>query len=151
MTKEPSTAHHSASNATATDDVDINDVFDQLLLAEERLAEDSYRRGLAQGVREGNVDAYHFGYHRGAEVGAELGFYYGVICGQEKALQESGGSSKGESLLKELKREIEEFPRFNDLEADIVEGLVRMRTKYKKLCALLKISAKYVRPNELSF
>lgn len=143
---EPSTSHQSANE----DDVDINDVFDNLLLAEEHLAEAGYQRGLAQGVREGNVDAYHFGYHRGAEVGAELGFYYGVICGQESASKE-GGSSKGKSLLKELKREIEEFPKFNDLEADIVEGLVKLRAKYKKLCALLKISAKYARPNELSF
>uniref|UniRef100_A0A8D8FGH8 Oral cancer-overexpressed protein 1 homolog n=1 Tax=Culex pipiens TaxID=7175 RepID=A0A8D8FGH8_CULPI len=147
MTNEPSTSHQSSASV---DDVDINDVFDNLLLAEEHLAEAGYQRGLAQGVREGNVDAYHFGYHRGAEVGAELGFYYGVICGQEGALKE-GGSSKGESLLKELKREIEEFPKFNDLEADIVEGLVKLRAKYKKLCALLKISAKYARPNELSF
>lgn len=143
MTNEPSTSHN-ASN----DDVDINDAFDAILLAEERLAEEGYERGFAQGAREGNVDAYHFGYHRGAEVGAELGFYYGVISGVEKDLTDS---SKGEGLLKELKREIEEFPRFNDLEADLVEGLVKIRGKYKKLCAVLKISAKYAKPNELSF
>lgn len=102
------------------------------------------------GAAEGNVEAYHFGYHRGAEIGAELGFYYGVICGLEGHTKE--GNAKANTLLTELKREIEEFPTFNDLEVDYLERLLLLRNKYKKLCALLKIPAKYPKTtNELSF
>lgn len=127
-------------------------MFDDLLLVEERLSEESYQRGLEAGAKQGNVDAYHFGYHRGAEVGSELGFYYGVLCAQEGNLAEQTETpSKGELLLKELKKEIEEFPTVNDLEVDLLGRLLKLRNKYKKLCVLLKISAKYVNPNELSF
>nr|XP_019537632.2 protein LTO1 homolog [Aedes albopictus] len=132
-------------------EVDINDVFDDLLLVEERLSDESYHRGLEAGAKQGNVDAYHFGYHRGAEIGAELGFYYGVVCAQEGCFVEGGELSKSEVLLKELKKEIEEFPTYNDLEVDLLERLLKLRNKYKKLCVLLKISAKYTKPNELSF
>ncbi|XP_065081601.1 protein LTO1 homolog [Ochlerotatus camptorhynchus] len=140
--------------AEGTVEVDINDVFDDLLLVEERLSEESYQRGLQVGAEQGNVDAYHFGYHRGAEIGAELGFYYGVLCAQENSTgkgTEETTPTKGYILLTELKKEIEEFPTFNDLEVDLLERLVKLRNKYKKLCVLLKISAKYPKPNELSF
>ncbi|XP_053683448.1 protein LTO1 homolog [Sabethes cyaneus] len=136
--------------AEASAEVDINDVFEDLLLSEERVAEQSFKEGVEVGSAEGNVEAYHFGYHRGAEVGAELGFYYGVICGQEDDSREV--SAKASALLKELKTEIDQFPTFNDLEVDILERLLLIRNKYKKLCALLKISAKYPKTtNELSF
>ncbi|XP_055623915.1 protein LTO1 homolog [Toxorhynchites rutilus septentrionalis] len=130
-------------------EVDINDVFEDLFLAEEKLSEESYQRGVAAGVLEGNVDAYHFGYHRGAEIGAELGFYYGVICAQESNLEEP--KTKAENLLREIKQQIEEFPITNDLEVDLLDKLLKLRNQYKKLCVLLKISAKYPKPNELSF
>ncbi|XP_058840745.1 protein LTO1 homolog isoform X1 [Topomyia yanbarensis] len=130
-------------------EVDINDVFEDLLLVEERLTERSYQEGLQVGSQEGNVEAYHFGYHRGAEIGAELGFYYGVLCARESSAE--GSSSKATALLQELKKEIEAFPKVNDLEIDILEKLLKLRNKYKKLCTLLKISAKYSRTNELSF
>lgn len=139
------------NETTPGTEVDINDVFDDLLLVEERLSEESYQRGLEAGAKQGNVDAYHFGYHRGAEIGAELGFYYGVICAQEGGFEGGETPSKGELLLRELKKEIEEFPTFNDLEVDLLERLLKLRNKYKKLCVLLKISAKYTKPNELSF
>ncbi|XP_055597919.1 protein LTO1 homolog [Uranotaenia lowii] len=135
-----------ASNSAPAPEVDINDVFDDLLLTEERLAEESYEQGKEIGSQQGNVEAYHFGYHRGAEVGAELGFYYGVIKGLGEIVV-----PKAKSLAEEILKDIEEFPRFNDLEQDIVERLVKIRNRYKKLCALLKISAKFNKGNELSF
>lgn len=139
--------------AESTTEVDINDVFDDLLLVEERLSEESYQRGLQVGAEQGNVDAYHFGYHRGAEIGAELGFYYGVLCALEGGCRKRSEETptKGDILLTELKGEIDEFPKFNDLEVDLLERLMKIRNKYKKLCSLLKVSAKYPKPNELSF
>ncbi|XP_055534107.1 protein LTO1 homolog [Wyeomyia smithii] len=139
-----------SNSAKASAEVDINEVFDNLLLSEERLAEESFKQGVEVGTAEGNVDAYHFGYHRGAEIGSELGFYYGVIGAQENDPCEV--SPKAKALLKELISEIEEFPKFNDLEVDFLARLLLIRNKYKKLCALLKISAKYQQSaNELSF
>lgn len=40
---------------------DINDVFDQILLSEERISEEGYKSGFEKGVSEGNLEAYHLG------------------------------------------------------------------------------------------
>jgi hypothetical protein len=39
----------------------INEVFEQILLSEERIAEESYKQGFEKGVSEGNLEAYHIG------------------------------------------------------------------------------------------
>jgi len=41
--------------------MDINDAFEQILLSEERIAEESYKKGFEKGVTEGNLEAYHIG------------------------------------------------------------------------------------------
>jgi flagellar biosynthesis/type III secretory pathway protein FliH len=41
--------------------MDVNDAFDQILLSEERIAEESYKQGFEKGVSEGNLEAYHLG------------------------------------------------------------------------------------------
>ena len=41
--------------------MDINDIFEQILLSEERIAEESYKKGFEKGVSEGNLKAYHIG------------------------------------------------------------------------------------------
>lgn len=49
---------------TASDELnsmDINDVFDQILLSEERISEEGYKSGFEKGVSEGNLEAYHLG------------------------------------------------------------------------------------------
>lgn len=40
---------------------DINDVFEQILLSEERIADEAYKQGFDKSVSEGNLEAYHLG------------------------------------------------------------------------------------------
>lgn len=40
---------------------DINDVFEQILLSEERIADEAYKQGFDKSVTEGNLTAYHLG------------------------------------------------------------------------------------------
>jgi hypothetical protein len=35
---------------------DINDVFEQILLSEERISEESYKQGFSKGVSDGNLE-----------------------------------------------------------------------------------------------
>jgi hypothetical protein len=42
-------------------EVNVNDAFEQILLSEERIAEESYKQGFEKGVSEGNLEAYHLG------------------------------------------------------------------------------------------
>lgn len=43
--------------------MDINEVFDSILLSEERISEEGYKQGFEKGVSEGNLEAYHLGKH----------------------------------------------------------------------------------------
>lgn len=42
-------------------EMNINEVFDQILLSEERIAEEGFKQGFDKGVSEGNLEAYHLG------------------------------------------------------------------------------------------
>lgn len=42
-------------------EMNINEVFDQILLSEERIAEEGFKQGFEKGVSEGNLEAYHLG------------------------------------------------------------------------------------------
>lgn len=92
------------------------------------------------------------GYHRGAEIGAELGFYAAVI---ESYLKYSAYCSKISldkiKPLNNLKDTIDNFPRINADNIDILELMDSIRAKYKKLCAQFKINIKYPECDKFSF
>lgn len=140
-----------SSNDGGADDRkrDINDIFEDIALSEERICDDAYEKGFADGEVAGNVDGYHLGFHRGADIGSELGYYYGVLGEQKKAL-----ASHPERMVKAVDvclELIDAFPRTNDEHVDIFAEIDKIRASYRKACALLKISSKYPGASKLSF
>lgn len=131
-----------------TVDRDINEIFDDIALSEVRINEEGYQKGLAEGKIIGNTDGYHLGYHRGAELGAELGFYYGVLQAHSKNQQNTERQQKSIELVLKL---VEDFPRTNDEQADILGLADTIRAQYRKACAILKINGKYPDSDQLSF
>lgn len=127
---------------------DINEVFEDLLFAEERFIEEAYKEGLLQGKVKDNVEGFHLGYHRGAEIGAEIGFYHSVT---NYYLDNDSVSDKAKVVLTSLKKLIEDFPKNNVDDVDIVELLAKIQLLYKKACALLKITLSYPERDNLSF
>lgn len=129
---------------------DINDIFDDIALSEERISDESYQEGFNDGESTGNVDGYHLGFHRGADIGSELGYYYGVLSIQKVALT----TSSTERTIKAVEtclQLIDAYPRSNDEHVDIFAELEKIRSLYRKTCALLKIASKYPGANKLSF
>lgn len=131
-----------------TVDRDINEIFDDIALSEVRINEEGYQKGLAEGKIIGNTDGYHLGYHRGAELGAELGFYYGVLQAHSKNQQNTERQQKSIEIVLKL---VEDFPRTNDEQADILGLADTIRAQYRKACAILKINGKYPDSDQLSF
>lgn len=133
-------------------DKDINEVFDDILLSEEKIIKKSYDDGFSIGASQGNPEGYHLGYHRGAEIGAELGFYSGIL---ETYWNDLGTASESTSQkiesLKTLKSIIDNFPHTNVDNVDIVEVLNNIRARFKKVCAQLKINIKYPESDNFSF
>ncbi|XP_018578384.1 oral cancer-overexpressed protein 1 homolog [Anoplophora glabripennis] len=130
---------------------DINEVFDELLLSEEKVIADSYKEGFEIGAAKGNPEGYHLGYHRGAELGSEIGYYTGVI---ESYLNLSNDGRLPEKIVKSLdnlKKLLDSFPWHNAEDIDIIEQANIIRAKFKKVCAQLKIDITYPENGNLSF
>lgn len=131
-----------------TEQRDINDIFDDIASIEDQINEGSYQKGLTDGKSIGNTDGYHLGYHRGAELGAELGYYYGVLKVYSNRQQ---NTERQQSCIELVLKLIDEFPRTNSEQADIIGLAGVIRTQYRKTCAILKINRKYPESDQLSF
>lgn len=134
--------------STAIESRDINDIFDDIALSEEKISELGYQKGYRDGELAGNTDGYHLGYHRGAELGSELGYYYGVLSKYSKKKSNSERINKAIDTCLSL---IDTFPRTNDETIDILALADTIRAHYRKSCALLKINGKYPEADQLTF
>lgn len=146
---QPTEETKAESAKVEKNDRDINDVFDDIVLSEEKVAEEGYQKGFEDGESSGNTDGYHLGYHRGAELGAELGYYFGVLMDYTKTRKVP--SEKATKAIESCLEMIDTFPRTNDDQVDILQMADNIRAQYRKACALLKISGKYPEADQLNF
>ncbi|GJQ86230.1 hypothetical protein Trydic_g8930 [Trypoxylus dichotomus] len=133
------------------EDKDINDVFSDILLAEDKVFEESYKEGYTKATTEGNIEGYHLGYHRGAELGAELGYYLSIAEDYFNESDEKPYSEKIKNNLSTIIKSINEFPKENVDDVDIFAEIDKIRSLFKKACALLKIDAHFSEIDKLSF
>lgn len=136
--------------STADCDQDINDVFDNILLSEEKIVQRAFQEGFDAGKKNGELDGYHAGYHRGAELGAEIGFYKGIVesfSGNEV----HGVNEKVLQILQKLNSLLESFPKYNNHDCDIQSMLDNIRSQYKKLCSIMKLNLPYPTSSRMSF
>lgn len=132
----------------SADHRDINDIFDDIVLSEERINEEAYEKGLLEGKVSGNTDGYHLGYHRGAELGAELGFYYGTL---DEYRRSTSVNDRQKVTIEKVLDLINQFPRTNDEHVDIIGLADNIRAQYRKACAILKINGKFPESDQLNF
>ncbi|EDW09593.1 protein LTO1 homolog [Drosophila mojavensis] len=115
------------------DSRDINDLFDDIVLTEEKHARQGYAEGISDGRAQGNQEGYQLGYAQGVQLGEELGGIYGQVVAQ----QQLPHTEKLQRTLQQLRQLIEEFPRQNDPEQDIIGAVEHIRNTHRRLCALL--------------
>lgn len=139
------------TTAPAADDQrDINDIFDEIISVEDHAEQEAYEQAHCAASTVGNTEGYHLGYHRGAELGAELGYYAGVACVYRQHLQPAA-DSKLDAALAAVENAALRMPTSNDADVDLFERVNKVRSLYKRLCALLKISGRYPEADTLSF
>ncbi|GFQ89504.1 oral cancer-overexpressed protein 1 [Trichonephila clavata] len=145
---------------------DINEVFDEIALAENRYQKIGFTRGFSLGEETGYKEGYALGLQRGAQIASEIGFYKGfaiawmiVLEGEETAKQ------RKINALKSLQEMTESFPHTNIQDEDSRDKLLKIRAKFKQVISLLNVETEYVtelrpssnnaqaqpRPDELSF
>ncbi|KAI8128697.1 Methyltransferase-like protein 25, partial [Lucilia cuprina] len=117
---------------------DINDIFDDIILTEERLVEKSYKEGFTEGCQQGNADGYRLGFAQGLQLGEELAEIFGLITALQ---QQNKHTDKVKRCMEQLRSLIEEFPRENDPEADIIGALEQIRNLNKRLRISLGLKA----------
>ncbi|XP_012268817.2 uncharacterized protein LOC105693454 [Athalia rosae] len=133
--------------SVSKEDLDVNEVFDHILFGEE-IAE---KAGFEEGYKVGRtqlLEPYHLGYHRASQVAAELGYYSGVL---EYNLKTNSFPEKAASLAKKLRMDIDNFPRHNSQEIDILKLLEDIKLKYSRICSLAKIKSTYPEMDKLNF
>jgi len=123
---------------------DINDLFDSIVLSEDRIVCESYETGYKAGESEGFSEGLRLGSERGKKIGSEIGFYLGFVEQWRKFyLTESGDQHRREkvlSALNKLEKAAVDFPHFNSRE-ELSVKLDSIRSKFKLVCSLLKINS----------
>jgi len=145
----------SASDSTASVS-DANDL-EKLVDLEQQFYETGYAEGLADGKVQGHTEGRQFGAAKGFEMWEELGFYEG-FAKVWKTFDEDRSDSKDTSqvvltatLLLDL---ISRFPVVNPpaddpSDLDVAKLFSQIRTRYKKLCALIGVKPS-LRANQAS-
>ncbi|XP_023168655.1 protein LTO1 homolog [Drosophila hydei] len=115
------------------DSRDINDLFDDIVLTEEKHARKGYAEGISDGRAQGNQEGYQLGYAQGVQLGEELGAIYGQVVAQ----QQLPHTEKLQRTLEQLRQLIEQFPRQNNPDKDIIGAVEHIRNTHRLLRALL--------------
>uniref|UniRef100_A0A182WFV0 Methyltranfer_dom domain-containing protein n=1 Tax=Anopheles minimus TaxID=112268 RepID=A0A182WFV0_9DIPT len=135
MTSSESEQNHAEPEKDVSD---INDVFEDIFLTEERIIGEHFHQGLADGRLEESVqEAADYGYKKGSEIGREIGFYLGIV-NSIASQPETAANEKARSVLQELSDALEKYPHENDPATDLLHNLQQIRNKFRRLCALLK-------------
>lgn len=111
---------------------DFNDLLENIVFAEENIAQESYQEGLEVGRTRGEQEGYELGYEQGVQLGEELGEIYGIVVAQ----QQQKHTERVQRALQQLRTSIDQFPRDNNPEVDIIGMVENIRNQYKRVSAL---------------
>ncbi|XP_055987934.1 protein LTO1 homolog isoform X2 [Sorex fumeus] len=116
------------------------DMFDAIVMAEERFHGDGYREGFEDGSSLGLTEGRRHGAMQGARIGSEIGCYRGFACAW-RYLLDSGASEKDRKrkALEALEAMIQSFPYGDPTHETLHEDLDRIRGKFRQLCSLLNV------------
>ncbi|XP_036334364.1 protein LTO1 homolog [Rhagoletis pomonella] len=111
---------------------DFNELLDDIVLAEEKLNREGYEEGLEVGRSQGEQEGYQLGYAQGVQLGVELAEIYATVVAQ----QTQNHTEKVRRSLQQLRKSIDDFPRDNNPEADIIGTVESIRNQYKRVRVL---------------
>ena len=125
--------------------MDINEVFDDISLSEDKFTEQGYKEGVESGIKKNFSEGEALGLEKGRQIGSEIGFYIGFVSEYRKQFSEPASDKRTEKILTALNKLdtlTSEFPDYNCKEG-FEEKLEEIRAKFKQLCSLLKINSEF--------
>ncbi|XP_055670369.1 protein LTO1 homolog isoform X4 [Falco peregrinus] len=123
------------------------DMFDEIVMAEERFHSEGYQEGYAEGSHAGVVEGRRYGSLHGAKIGSEVGYYLGFAltwqCLLQKCTDEK--NSKKMRALDLLVGMIQKFPYEDPTYDKLQEDLEKIRGKFKQVDTKL-VTARVLKP-----
>ncbi|XP_059105461.1 protein LTO1 homolog [Peromyscus eremicus] len=117
------------------------DMFDAVVMADERFHGEGYQEGYEEGNSLGIVEGRQYGTLHGAKIGSEIGCYRGFALAW-KCLLHSGAGEKDSRKMKVVEALItllQHFPYDDPTYEKLHEDLDRIRGKFRQLCSLLNV------------
>ncbi|KAM9147179.1 protein LTO1 homolog [Pangshura tecta] len=121
------------------------DVFDAIVMAEERFHGEGYQEGYAEGSHVGVIEGRRYGALHGAKIGSEIGYYLGFALTWQRLLHRSAEEkpSKKIKALESLIGMIQKYPYEDPTYDKLHEDLEKIRGKFKQVCSLLNIQSDF--------
>ncbi|XP_028812504.1 protein LTO1 homolog [Denticeps clupeoides] len=117
-----------------------DDLFDSVLMADDRFRIEGYREGFEEGTRRGMIEGHNHGMIHGAKLSSEVSFYYGFAMTWKYLLQKNthGKARKRLKAVEVLGDLIQKFPHEPQHE-NLQEDVERIRAKFRQVCSLLNV------------
>ncbi|XP_074479647.1 protein LTO1 homolog [Sebastes fasciatus] len=121
------------------------DLFDSILLEDERFRELGYREGWEKGTLRGLDDGRRHGASHGAKLSTEISFYYGFAI-TWKCLLQHGADVKSRKRLKVLETLlglIQTSPHEDPQSLKLKEHMEKLRAKFRQVCSMLSVPSDF--------
>ncbi|XP_053740465.1 protein LTO1 homolog [Synchiropus splendidus] len=122
-----------------------NDLFDNILLADERFRGQGFQEGYEIGHCRGLKNGYKHGTSHGAKLSTEISFYYGFAFTWKCLLQDSPDpkSRKRLKTLEALLALIQNVALDDPQSEKLQEDMEKLRSKFRQVCSLLNVPADF--------
>ncbi|XP_070825970.1 protein LTO1 homolog [Chaetodon trifascialis] len=117
------------------------DLFDSIVMADERFRGEGYREGFEKGTYRGLQGGRRHGASHGAKLSTEISFYYGFAITWKCLLQHNTDvkSRKRTKALGSVLSLIQNSPHDDPQSAKLEEDMEKLRAKFRQVCSLLGV------------
>ncbi|KAM6943280.1 protein LTO1 homolog [Xenentodon cancila] len=121
------------------------DLFDSILLADERFRGEGYQEGFEKGTRRGLQDGRRHGACHGAKLSSEISFYYGFAITWKCLLQHKTDdkSRKRLKVLEALLGLIQVSDLDDPQSAKLQDDMEKLRAKFRQVCSMLSVPSDF--------
>ncbi|KAK2511820.1 Oraov1 [Columba guinea] len=116
-----------------------SDMFDEIVMAEERFHGEGYQEGYAEGSHVGVVEGRRYGLLHGAKIGSEKKLTGSLTSNMLEHLMGCRKIKALDSLIGMIQKFPYEDPTYDKLQED----LEKIRGKFKQVCSMLNIQSDF--------
>ncbi|XP_071496699.1 protein LTO1 homolog [Diadema antillarum] len=138
--------------------LDNEDIFEGVVMADERCHERGYEEGFKKGKELGQAQGFEMGKAKGQQVGDEIGFYLGFAVTwkafMEHRVDEDPSAKRCLKALEGLVAAMDKLPTDEPNSVKYWDTVQKIRSKFKQVGSLLNITVNYrpqTRQKGLSF